>query len=48
MLFIRRVEILGGEQLRFFCYNMFACETIGKILTIQDIINYIYQKLNLL
>ena len=35
MLFIRRVEILGGEQLRFFCYNMFACETIGKILTLQ-------------
>ena len=36
MLFIKRIEILGGEQLRFFCYNMLACETIGKILAIQD------------
>jgi len=35
MFFIRRIEILGGEQLRFFCYNMFACEAIGKILTLQ-------------
>ncbi len=36
MVFTKRVEILGGEQLRFFCYNMFACEVIGKIIHSQD------------
>ncbi len=36
MVFTKRVEILGGEQLRFFCYNMFACDVIGKILGSQD------------
>ena len=33
MVFTKRVEILGGEQLRFFCYNTFACEVISKILS---------------
>ena len=32
MIFLKKVEILGGTQLRFFCYNKFACETINKII----------------
>ncbi len=32
MLFVKKVEILGGEQLRFFCYNKFACNVINKVI----------------
>ena len=32
MIFNKKVEILGGEQLRFFCYNKFACNVIGNII----------------
>ena len=32
MIFLKKIEILGGEQLRFFCYNLFACRVIRKIL----------------
>jgi nucleoside-diphosphate-sugar epimerase len=31
-IFTKRIDVHGGEQLRFFCYNMFACEVIYKIL----------------
>ena len=32
IIFLKRVEILGGQQQRFFCYNIFACEVINKII----------------
>ena len=32
MIFLKKIEILGGTQLRFFCHNKFACETINKII----------------
>ena len=32
MVFLKKVEILGGTQLRFFCYNKFACNVISKII----------------
>ena len=32
MIFLKKIEILGGTQLRFFCYNMFACRVIKKII----------------
>ena len=32
MVFFKKVEILGGTQLRFFCYNKFACNVITKII----------------
>ena len=32
IIFNKKVEILGGEQLRFFCYNKFACEVIGELV----------------
>ena len=32
MIFLKKIEILGGLQLRFFCYNIFACEVINKII----------------
>ena len=32
MIFNNKVEILGGEQLRFFCYNKFACKVIDNII----------------
>ena len=32
MIFLKKIEILGGTQLRFFCYNIFACEIIYKIV----------------
>ena len=32
MIFLKKVEILGGTQLRFFCYNMFACKIIGQLI----------------
>ena len=32
MVFSKKIEILGGTQLRFFCYNIFACEIIHKIV----------------
>lgn len=36
MIFLKKIEILGGEQLRFFCYNLFACKVIYKILCNND------------
>jgi len=33
MNFTKKIEILGGEQLRFFCFNQFACYIIKKIIT---------------
>ena len=32
MIFTKKVEILGGTQFRFFCFNEFACQIINKIL----------------
>ena len=32
MFFLRKIEILGGTQLRFFCHNMFACKIISQII----------------
>lgn len=32
MIFLKKIEILGGTQLRFFCHNMFACRVIKKII----------------
>ncbi len=32
MIFLKKIEILGGTQLRFFCYNIFACNVISKII----------------
>ena len=32
MFFLKKIEILGGTQLRFFCHNMFACRVIKKII----------------
>ena len=32
IIFLKKVEILGGQQQRFFCYNIFACEVINKII----------------
>ncbi len=32
MFFLKKIEILGGTQLRFFCYNVFACKIINKII----------------
>ena len=32
MVFLKKIEILGGTQLRFFCYNLFACKVINKII----------------
>lgn len=32
MVFLKKIEILGGTQLRFFCYNLFACKIINKII----------------
>ena len=33
MVFLKKIEILGGLQLRFFCYNEFACNVINQIIT---------------
>lgn len=33
MNFTKKIEIFGGEQLRFFCFNQFACYIIKKIVT---------------
>ena len=33
MIFSKKVEILGGTQLRFFCNNQFACDVINQIIT---------------
>lgn len=33
MIFAKKVEILGGTQFRFFCFNEFACDIINKILS---------------
>ena len=32
IIFLKKVEILGGKQSRFFCYNKFACEVIKIII----------------
>ncbi len=32
MVFLKKIEILGGTQLRFFCYNLFACKVINKLI----------------
>jgi len=32
MIFTKKIEILGGTQLRFFCHNQFACDVINKII----------------
>ena len=32
MIFLKKIEILGGTQLRFFCHNIFACRVIKKII----------------
>ena len=32
MIFAKKVEILGGNQFRFFCFNEFACKIINSIL----------------
>ena len=32
MIFSKKIEILGGTQLRFFCYNQFACAVINQII----------------
>ena len=40
MIYLKKVEILGGTQLRFFCYNKFACETINKIINDKNKITF--------
>ena len=32
MIFLKKIEVLGGSQLRFFCYNEFACKIINQII----------------
>ena len=32
MIYLKKIEILGGTQIRFFCHNQFACLTISKII----------------
>ena len=32
MIFLKKIEILGGTQLRFFCHNLFACKIINQII----------------
>jgi len=32
MIFTKKIEILGGTQMRFFCHNQFACDVINKII----------------
>jgi len=32
MIFLKKIEVLGGSQLRFFCYNEFACKVINQII----------------
>jgi len=33
MIFLKKIEILGGTQVRFFCHNEFACRVINKIIS---------------
>ncbi len=40
MIFLKKIEILGGTQLRFFCYNMFACRVIKQIINDDKKITY--------
>ena len=35
-VFTKRIDVLGGEQQRFFCYNKFACEVIYRIIKFKD------------
>lgn len=46
MIFLKKIEILGGTQLRFFCYNIFACEIIHKIISEKDK-NYLNKVFNI-
>ena len=43
MIFLKKIEILGGEQQRFFCFNEFVCLAINKI--IQDKTKYFLNKI---
>ena len=36
MIFLKKIEILGGTQLRFFCHNKFACDVISQIIREND------------
>ncbi len=36
MIFLKKIEILGGTQLRFFCHNIFACRIIKQIINDDD------------
>ena len=36
IIFLKKVEVLGGTQLRFFCYNKFACEVIELMISDTD------------
>ncbi len=40
MIFLKKIEILGGTQLRFFCHNMFACSVIKQIINDDKKITY--------
>ena len=33
MIFLKKIEILGGTQIRFFCHNQFASKVISKIIS---------------
>ena len=33
MVFLKKIEILGGTQVRFFCHNQFASRVIDKIIS---------------
>ena len=37
MIFLKKVEVLGGNQLRFFCYNKFACKIIDSIIILSNL-----------
>ena len=37
MIFLKKIEILGGTQVRFFCHNEFACRVINKIISENNI-----------
>jgi nucleoside-diphosphate-sugar epimerase len=45
MVFNKKVEVLGGGQLRFFCYNKFACKIIEKVL--KEKVKFINKVLNI-
>ncbi len=43
MIYLKKIEILGGEQQRFFCFNEFVCLAINQI--IQDKKKYFLNKI---